>query len=379
MCAEARRSLTDYRRDLGFHLARRLNLPLVKPDWVSFMATLRCNLRCSMCRTCYEVDRELTTDEVRSLVDQVADWGVPIFNVLGGEPFLREDILPILKHAHYRGLITTVTTNGTLLDGATLEALAPLYRVHLNVSIDGLQATQDGLRGPGVFRKATTAIRRLAEADRRESVRRSRSGEPWWPREITVNTLVHRGDTGELIALIEAVRDLGATGIQLLALFDYGVDVRSSDLWFRDQDLPALDRAVDEVLAWFAAGPPDFRLVNPSADLAQFKRYYRGQLEPLDAPCYNGFKELYVNADGEGLMCDGQLEFLSDSFGNVRTQPIREAWSSPEARAMRRRVIDCRHACTQDCYRRRESDALGAIAGGAARAAWRRLRDRSGV
>ena len=172
MCAEARRSLTEYRRDLGFHLARRLNAPLVKPDWVSLMATLRCNLTCTMCRTCYDQEQELDTDEVRQLIDQVADWGVPIFNLLGGEPFLRRDILPILTHAHYRGLITTVTTNGTLLDDRAIEALAPLFRVHLNVSLDGLEQTHDRIRGAGVFAKATRAIRQLAEADAAERARR---------------------------------------------------------------------------------------------------------------------------------------------------------------------------------------------------------------
>ncbi|MDP7110315.1 MAG: radical SAM protein [Myxococcota bacterium] len=376
MCAEARRSLTEYRRDLGFHLARRLNAPLVKPDWVSLMATLRCNLTCTMCRTCYDQEQELDTDEVRQLIDQVADWGVPIFNLLGGEPFLRRDILPILTHAHYRGLITTVTTNGTLLDDRAIEALAPLFRVHLNVSLDGLEQTHDRIRGAGVFAKATRAIRQLAEADAAERARRQERGEAWWPREITVNALVHRGDADELIPLIELARELGATGIQLLALFDYGVDVRESGLWFGDDDLPLLDRTVDRVLRWFEDGPGDFRLVNPPADLANFKRYYRGALLPIDAPCYNGFKELYINADGAGLMCDGKLEFLSDSFGNVREEPIRRMWASPRARRMRRKVLTCTHACTQDCYRRRESDSLAVIAAGFAAEAARSFRRR---
>ncbi len=374
MCADGRRSLVDYRRDLGFHLARRLNAPLVKPDWVSLMATLRCNLTCTMCRTCYDVGQELDTDQVRGVIDQVADWGVPIFNLLGGEPFLRPDIVPILTHAHYRGLITTVTTNGTLLDEGVIDAIAPLFRVHLNVSLDGPRRVHDRIRGRGVYTKATRAIRALAAADAREAEARQARGQAWWPREITVNTLVHRDSADALIPLIEEVRGLGATGIQLLALFDYGVDVRESGLWFGEEDLPHLDAAVDRVLAWFDAGPGDFRLVNPPGDLANFKRYYRGQLQPIDAPCYNGFKELYINADGAGLMCDGKLEFLSDSFGNVRDEPIRAMWASPRARRMRRKVLDCTHACTQDCYRRRESDSLAAIARGAAAETARRFR-----
>ncbi len=359
------RSLHEYGRDLGFNLSRRLNHPLVKPDWVSLIATLRCNLRCSMCRTCYDIDRELSLGEIRSVIDQVADWGVTIFNLLGGEPFLRRDILPILEHAHGRDLITTVTTNGTLLDGARIRALAPLNQVHLNVSLDGLEATHDRIRGRGVFGKATGAISRLVAADREEAARRERAGQPWWPREITVNTIVHGGNLAEILPLMKHVRGLGATGVQLLALFDFGEETRTSDLWVGREGLASLDRTVDELIDWFR-GQDSFRCVNPPGELENFKRYYRGELTPLDAPCYNGFKELYINADGDGLMCDGRLEFLSDSFGNVRTQEIRAMWMGAKARQMRRKVLSCQHACTQDCYRRRESDSLRAISHGAA-------------
>ena len=371
------RSLREYGRDLGFNLSRRLNYPLVKPDWVSLIATLRCNLSCSMCRTCYNIDRELSLAEIRSVIDQVADWGVTIFNLLGGEPFLRRDILPILEHAHGRDLITTVTTNGTLLDETRIRALAPLNQVHLNVSLDGLEGTHDGIRGRGVFRKATTAIEQIVAADEEEATRRERAGQPWWPREITINTIVHGGNLGDILPLMRQVRGLGATGVQLLALFDFGEETRSSDLWVGERSLASLDRTVDELIAWFER-QDRFRCVNPPGELQNFKRYYRGQLTPLEAPCYNGFKELYINADGEGLMCDGRLEFLSDSFGNVRSQDIRTMWIGAKAQQMRRKVLRCGHACTQDCYRRRESDSLAAIARGASSRLLEDLAERMG-
>ncbi len=359
------KTLRDYRRDLGFHLARRLNLPLVKPDWVSVVVTLRCNLSCSMCRTCYEVPRELSRDEIIGVIDQVADWGVPILNLLGGEPFVRRDMDELLAHAHGRGLITTVTTNGTLIDEERAGRLAPLNNVHLNVSLDGMGETNDAIRGSGVFDRASAAIERVAAADAVERRRREEAGEPWWPREITLNCIVHRGNLDELLPLLRHVRDRGATGVQLLALFDHP-DARRSPLWIGPEDLPRLRRVLDGVERW-VADQERFRLVNPPGDVANIIRYYGGTLRPLDAPCYNGFKELYVNADGEGLMCDGHLEFLSDSFGNVRRQGIREMWSSPAARRMRGKVIRCTHACTQDCYRREASDSVRRIAAGAAR------------
>jgi MoaA/NifB/PqqE/SkfB family radical SAM enzyme len=91
-------------------------------------------------------------------------------------------------------------------------------------------------------------------------------------------------------------------------------------------------------------------------------RYYRGELRPHHARCYNGFKELYINVNGDGLMCDGRLDFLAGSFGNARVEPIRKMWRSRKARAMRRKVLACTHPCIQDCYLRRDSDDLAAIA-----------------
>ena len=174
--------------------------------------------------------------------------------------------------------------------------------------------------------------------------------------------------------LSELARELGASKIQFLNLFDHGEAARQSPRWIRPQDLPALDAAIDRLIAHFRTRSSDgFGPVNSLEDLALIKKYYRGQVRPPDAPCYNGYKELYLNVNGDGLMCDGRLDFTNGSFGSARRQPIREMWTSPAARAMRRRVAGCRRACLQDCYLRRESDDLGHVLGEVARGSLSRL------
>ena len=365
--------LTSGLVDLGFHVGRRIGRPLVRPDWVSINVTLRCNLECEMCVTCYDAPDEMSADELCGIVDQVADWGVPILNLLGGEPFVRRDLGPVLERAQQRGLIVTLTTNGTLLTPETIELLARLNRVHVNFSLDGLQQSNDAIRGQGVFRKATRALKALREAER------AHRDEPgWYDKAINVNTLITRDNLDQLVEMAELARELGASKIQFLNLFDHGEAARKSRLWIRRQDLPALDAAIDRLVAHFREGSTDggdggFGPVNSLEDLALVKKYYRGQIKPVDAPCYVGHKELYLNVNGDGLMCDGRLDFTNGSFGNARRQPLREMWTSPAARAMRRRVAACRKACLQDCYLRRESDDLGRILNDVARGAWSRL------
>ena len=96
------------------YLSRKLNLSLAPPDRVSVNLTLRCNLTCTMCTTCYDAP-ELSYDEVCRLIDETAEWGVEVFNPLGGEPFMRGDIEDILSYAVSKGFFVSLTTNGTLI------------------------------------------------------------------------------------------------------------------------------------------------------------------------------------------------------------------------------------------------------------------------
>ena len=73
--ALASRSLSDYREDAVFFLSRGLNKGWSKPDWVSVNLTLKCNLACSFCKTCYPVRQELTTREIKDIIKATRQQG----------------------------------------------------------------------------------------------------------------------------------------------------------------------------------------------------------------------------------------------------------------------------------------------------------------
>ncbi|MBK7757581.1 MAG: radical SAM protein [Deltaproteobacteria bacterium] len=173
------------RRDALMYLSRALNRSLAPPDWVSVNLTLQCNLKCVMCTTCYDVPDELSLAEIKGILDQVALWGVRIFNPLGGEPFMRGDLEEILAHAIQKDFAITLTTNGTLINRRRAEMLAtlPPSALHLNVSIDGPEAVHDRIRGEGMFRRAMLGVERLRAAD--EAAGNDR-------RKILANAILHR-------------------------------------------------------------------------------------------------------------------------------------------------------------------------------------------
>jgi len=363
---------TRLRRDARLNLSRRLNRSLAPPDMVSVNVTLRCNLKCTMCTTCYDEDDELTTAEIKSIIDQTSLMGVQIFNPLGGEPFVRKDFEELLDYACRRDFYITVTTNGTLITRARADALAriPTDRLHFILSLDGRQKVHDAIRGPGQYDRALRGYAAIREAD--EAAGNSR-------RKILANTLIHRKNVRELPQLLDDQAALGFDGVQLLNLFRHGRGEPDDpgDLWFHQRDLPALEELVDELVKRVEGqSRSGYRILNPVQDLRFIPAYYRDELEPLEAPCWSGWKELYINSDGRAIMCDGQLEFLRGTFGDARRQTLRQIWSGPQLRERREVVKSCTTPCMQNCYLRRSSDSARQILKGATSLAFDEVRQR---
>lgn len=333
------------------YLSRALNRSLAPPDWLSVNLTLRCNLSCTMCTTCYDVPDELSTREIKDLIDQAQAMGVQVFNPLGGELFMRGDLEEILAHAAGAGFYVTITTNGTLINTRRAEMLAtiPPSRLHLNISLDGPEDIHDSIRGEGMYRRALKGYHRLREAD-------EAAGNPH--RKVLANTIVHRRNLEQLPEFLDHLAELGFDGVQLLNLFRHGKDTpkEGRDLWIRPEDLPRLEPLVETLVGRLNAPRPGFTILNTEQDLRLISRYYTQDLSPLEAPCWAGWKELYINADGQAVMCDGNLDFLSGAFGNVRQQTLRQLWDSPALRERRQVVKTCTTPCIQSCYLRRDSD-----------------------
>ena len=117
--------------------ANRQRLPLSG----SLEVTFDCNFRCIHC---YCVDqpprKELSLDEIRKLLDQMAAEGCLWLLLTGGEPLLRRDFPDIYLHARQRGLITTVFTNGSLVTDRIAGLLGDLKPFVVEVTLYGFSS-----------------------------------------------------------------------------------------------------------------------------------------------------------------------------------------------------------------------------------------------
>ena len=139
------------------------------PHIVAWESTVACNLACGHCRASAQTEPEpdeLTTGEVFRLIDQLAEFGRPIFVISGGEPLMRADIYDIAAYGTRLGLRVAVSPNGTLLTAEAVGNLTAAGVKRISVSIDGSTAGRhDKIRGVvGAFDEAMEGLARCRKA-----------------------------------------------------------------------------------------------------------------------------------------------------------------------------------------------------------------------
>ena len=135
---------------------------------VSFEITRKCNLRC---RHCYsdsgkQLRNELTVEEIKSLIDELAAMGVLAITFTGGEPLMHPHIFELMEYAKKKPLTILLFTNATLITPEIARKLKELKVYKVNISIDGPDGkTHDQFRGvDGAFEKTIRGISLLQEA-----------------------------------------------------------------------------------------------------------------------------------------------------------------------------------------------------------------------
>ncbi len=123
---------------------------------VVWNSTLKCNLKCVHCyANAGRKVNELTTEEAKAMIDDLASMKVPVLLFSGGEPLLRDDLFELAEYAVRRGVPCSLSTNGTLITEEVAERLKEAGFSYVGVSIDGLKEVNDRFRGVrGAFDRA---------------------------------------------------------------------------------------------------------------------------------------------------------------------------------------------------------------------------------
>lgn len=135
------------------------------PFLVFWETTQACDLACQHCRACAVPARspdELTTEEGKSLLDDIREMGCPIVVLTGGDPAKRPDLVELVRHGVSIGLQMALTPSATpLVTPELVRELRDAGLSRLAVSLDGATAeVHDAFRGvPGSFDRTFEILR----------------------------------------------------------------------------------------------------------------------------------------------------------------------------------------------------------------------------
>src|SRR4029077_418875 len=110
------------------------------PVAVLLELTHRCPLQCPYCSNPLELDRgstELTTEEWKKVLSELAEIGVLQVHFSGGEPTARKDLVELVQHATDVGLYSNLITSAVLLTKERVSALADAGLCHVQISFQG--------------------------------------------------------------------------------------------------------------------------------------------------------------------------------------------------------------------------------------------------
>lgn len=261
------------------------NVPLS----VQFEITGRCNLDCQHCYLdIRKPPPELSTDEIFSILDQLAAAGTLFLTITGGEVFLRKDLLPILRRARELGFALRLFTSGTRLTWETAREIAKLDLVGVEMSLYGARCdVHDAItRRPGSHRKTVRAALML-----------KRLGVKVVLKAPVLTEL--EGGHNEFMALAERV---GARG-----KMDPAVMPR------RDGELaPTQMRASSEALAKAFL---DLKVLKEGDALPP-------PMHPDNAPCAVARRTARIGPDGQVYPC----ATYPDPVGNLRERSFKDIW-----------------------------------------------------
>ena len=279
-------------------------LDLGIPISVHLDITYRCNERCVHCYLDHDDHGEMTTDEIKGLLDQLADAGVFFLTLSGGEVLMRRDFFEIVEHARRLLFNVKLKTNGVMIREREARRIRELGVEQIQISVYSHRPdVHDAItKLPGSLKRSIDAIRFLKSCG----------------LKVTMANVLMTANLYDNAGVMALAKELGVF-YTIDPTITPKIDGDTSILSLRapGQALQQVFRNPELVgnVEEFCAPPPP-----PGEDIME------------GFPCSAGHTACYVSPYGDVFPC---VQFPLPS-GNVRKQRFIDIWrGSPELNEVR--------------------------------------------
>jgi len=272
--------------------------------------THRCPLQCPYCSNPLELERankELTTGEWASVMEQAGAMGILQVHLSGGEPTARKDLEEIVSAAAKAGLYTNLITAAVTLNRQRLEELVKRGLDHMQISFQDVDAENAERIGayPGATQKKLDVARWVTEL-----------GLP-----LTINAPIHRQNIHNVGRYIDLSLKLGAQRLEVAHVQYYGWAYLN-----RAALIPTYEQTVESIE--FVERERE-RLKGVLTIDMVVPDYYAKRPKP----CMGGWGKGFMNITpaGKVLPCHAAETIGHLKFDNVKDRPLLDIWLNSEA------------------------------------------------
>ncbi len=296
---------------------RALDVPL-RPKWIVFMVTDRCNSRCIHCNIWRQKPTEdpLTPEEIEKIFSDKLFKDVEYVLCTGGEPTVRNDLEEILLRLH-KALpkATLQLSTNALLPERVIDIVNTAMKNNINfdvgVSLDGIGEDHDKIRGvKGNFEKADWLLHKLVELRDK-----------------------HKDKLNVAAGIV--VSDLTVNSIYDVRKYANKLNIDFVEAWYNtssfyrnysEEDKTKMKEKITEIVK------------SQPTSLLQEKWLKSLKGKPIKFPCFAMHTFYVVKCNGDVVPC---LNLWDLKVGNLRESSLSEFWNSPEAKKVRKSVKNC--------------------------------------
>ena len=289
--------------------------------------TRKCNLKCVHCyahATDQEYKNELSFEQGKVILDDLADFGVPVVLFSGGEPLVRKDLPDLAAYAVKKGMRAVISTNGTLITRELAGILKDIGLSYVGISLDGMEDVNDMFRGvKGAYANAMKGIENCQKAGIKVGLR------------FTIN----KRNADEIPAIFDLLeeRDIPRACFYHLVYTGRGSELINEDL-SHEETRKTLDLIMERTRDLHDRGfPKEILTVDNHADGPYLYMRLRNENPERAAEVLKLLQMNEGNNSGRGIGCiswDGTVHadqfWRHRSFGNVKDTPFSKIWTEPE-------------------------------------------------
>ena len=309
---------------------------VTKPITFYGLVNERCNVRCRYCEywRLKEYKDEMSIEEWKQALLSVQDFvGKFSISFSGGEPFIKKGFVDLLAWCRSVGIEAGVTTNGSALTEKIAAKTVAARPLNVNVSCDAPNAeVHDYLRGhPGLFNALSAGIGHLLAEQKRQGI----------DFPIMIKPTINSKNFRLMPDIVRWAEDIGATVVNFQPM-DRWTPETIEELWIEEEDLPDLQRVLDEVCEMKADG---HAIMNSEEVLQLMVPHFREENAPPEVgACRVGLRDFFIRTNGDIELC-----FFYPTVGNIKEHSARELWYGEKAQEIRRQTVECTKLCLYTC------------------------------